>query len=93
MVFGGCEGEGGGKVVGGDVGGRVGEKGVVEVGVFVLEEGEVMLGLVGVWVINEDKVKLGIMVVEERFEVRGEVLGLLRWGDDEGEGGEVVGEV
>lgn len=57
-------------------------------GIFLLEDGQVILALIGVAVVNDDDFKLGIVLLQHGAQVAAQILGFLAGADDDGYGGQ-----
>ena len=93
VVFAGFHAEGGGKLLPADVAGRVGDKTVVEVRVFLFQQGEVIFAFVRVSVINDDNLKLRIILLQHSFQVTPQVFAFFTCADDDRHRRELLREV
>ena len=93
VIFAGLDSKRYGQLLAADVTGGIGYEAVVEMGIFLLEDGQVILALIGVAVVNDDDFKLGIVLLQHGAQVAAQILGFLAGADDDGYGGQFLGEV
>ena len=93
VVFAGFHAEGGGKLLPADVAGRVGDKAVVEVRVFLFQQSEVIFAFVRVSVIDNDNLKLRIILLQHSFQVTPQVFAFFTCADDDRHRRELLREV
>lgn len=82
-----------GQLFAADVAGGIGHEAVVEMGISLFKDGQVILALIGVAVIDDDDFKLGIILLQHGSQVTAQILGFLAGADDDGYGGQFLGEV
>ena len=66
---------------------------MVEMGIFLFEDGQVVFALVSVAVVDDDDLKPGIVLLQHGVQVTLQIFGFLAGADDDGYGRQFLGEV
>ncbi len=93
VIFAGLDSKHHGQFLAADVAGGLGHEAVVEMGIFLFEDGQVVLALVGVVVVDDDDFKFGVVLLQHGAQVAAQIFRFLADADDDGYGWQFLGEM